>query len=257
MGVVIFSELEKVEIKDTDEPFKIPYKYYIWQDFLNFLIITVLLLIPAFFFIIYHLIKPLGFVNLLFYITFFVVFGLYISMISFYRVGALDPSFKFYRKFSTYYLRRYIMKNIKCPKCQGSLSEYEPLSPLAKFYWDYAYICSKCGASFKLYTNSYGEIRPLLLLRKVNVEKEWKKVEEEISKKGLTLEQYEKAKRKGALGIFHLTITLIITGLLIYKPISKLEVLAPYLIAFIYASITGSYFLFGMWKILRRESKIR
>ena len=59
----------------------------------------------------------------------------------------------------------YILKNIKCPKCNGSFISYKSQLPNAQYYYDCLYLCGSCNARFNVNKISEMDTRHYLSLR--------------------------------------------------------------------------------------------
>jgi len=56
---------------------------------------------------------------------------------------------KWFRNLQTYFLRRWIMKNIACLECGKQLDKTKSASNKSSFIFQYFYICSSCGKKYK------------------------------------------------------------------------------------------------------------
>ena len=94
-------------------------------------------------------------------------FSIYMIVIFFkyYRNQTYDPTFKFYIRFRTYFLRKYILKNMLCPDCGGNFFKYKNKNDSSKFVEDFLYYCKSCQNIYSL--EKVGDfIRPKLRFKK-------------------------------------------------------------------------------------------
>ena len=169
------NNLLKVDVKDSDIPFIIPYGIYILQYFLNILFTSFLLLFPLLIVIISIYITHTKLTQLIIIIALPLFLVIYVIMYLFFFEESFTPKFKFYKKFKSYYLRKFIMKKINCPKCQNKINSYKSKIPTAQYYYDYSYFCGSCKTGFSLYKISEKTIRPRLVLRESKNKKKKRK----------------------------------------------------------------------------------
>jgi len=161
------NSLEKVDVKNTDIPFKIPYSIYILQYFLNLLFTSIFLLFPLIIIAVIVIITPAELKQLIAMIG--LTLSLLVYMIIYSSLEAnFEPKFKFYKKFKSKYLKGHIIHKIKCPKCQNINYSCKPKIPNAQYYYNYSYLCNSCNTGFEIYKISEKGIRPILVFRELD-----------------------------------------------------------------------------------------
>jgi uncharacterized protein YbaR (Trm112 family) len=162
-------DTKKINKNGNKKPFLIPYRIYLIQGLLNNVISIFLLIIPIIITYLFSYARPY-LSNILYMILsvilinfsliyFIVIYGKYYSNYT------LDPEFKFYKKFKSYFLRKYILKNMVCPDCSGSFLKYENKTDMSQFVEDFLYHCESCQNIYSI--EKVGDfIRPTFRFKK-------------------------------------------------------------------------------------------
>jgi len=121
----------------------------VFQFLINFLITLFLRIFPFIVFIFLFL----TFQEILadFFIAGLIISGLFSLLILYFFFETLyEPKIGWYKKFKEYFFRRWILKNIKCPKCGGLLNKYEQRFSNPEYIFEYFYSCNTCKNKFYL-----------------------------------------------------------------------------------------------------------
>ena len=129
--------------------FKLPILLVILQSLINYLISLFLLIFPIIIFVFLFLTFQDIFVD--FFIVGFIISGLFSLLILYFFFETFyEPKIGWYKKFKEYFFRKWILKNIKCPKCDGLINKYEQRFANPEYIFEYFYRCSSCKKKFYL-----------------------------------------------------------------------------------------------------------
>ena len=171
------NESNNIKINNNKKTFLIPYRIYLIQGFLNNLIAIFILMLPIIIFGLFcflfslfgfslpslpnHINDIIAFILINFFFIYIIV-----VFLKYYRNQTFDPTFKFYIRFRTYFLRKHILKSMVCPNCGGNFLKYESKNDSSQFVEDFVYNCKSCQNIYSLEKREEF-IRPKLCFKKI------------------------------------------------------------------------------------------
>jgi len=145
---------------DQGNIIKLPLKVFIFQEIINALIPIFIVISPLWILVlIIHFFKStiqsiLNYVILatilLDVLIFILTFKPFFEPYTYTRMW-YEPQTKWYGDLKSYFIRKWILNNVRCPKCDGKLSTSGALYKNAEDFMDYWFRCNLCKRRFKIY----------------------------------------------------------------------------------------------------------
>lgn len=133
--------------ENNDEGFfKIPKKLVIFRSDIVYGILAIMIIIVPFLIVI--LLKSYSLIDETFYRIMMIIGALYATTVGS-LVGVLYMFIPDYiHRLQNYPIKKWIIKNIRCPICGGNFNNSKPIRKKARFFYEFMFICESCCRKF-------------------------------------------------------------------------------------------------------------